>query len=98
MDCKKYIFESPQIPSGRRQTGYLNHSYADGGTLPYRVVAYERSGAPVSDRPYVTHLEITSNVTEFGTEFYRVAGHYDLTFTEAIEDALNRYKLETGGK
>jgi len=90
MDCKKYIFESPQIGEWKAPSG--------GGTLPYRVVAYERSGAPDSDRPYVTHLEITSNVTEFGTEFYRIAGHYDLTFTEAIEDALNRYKLETGGK
>ena len=90
MDCKKYIFESPQIGEWKAPSG--------GGTRPYRVVAYERSGAPDSDRPYVTHLEITSNVTEFGTEFYRIAGHYDLTFTEAIEDALNRYKLETGGK
>ena len=90
MDCKKYIFESPQIGEWKAPSG--------GGTLPYRVVAYERSGAPDSDRPYVTHLEITRNCAVFGTEFYRIAGHYDLTFTEAIEDALNRYKLETGGK
>ena len=87
------IFESPIIEGSA-------------GSNPFRIVAYERDSAPRQDRRYVTHIEVDPREGTNGEGInrmvgrYLISGNYDLTFDEAIEDAMARYeqKKKTGDK
>ena len=80
----EYIFVSPMIEASQ-------------GQLPCRVVGYKRTNHPFTNRPYVTHMEVFTEVDNDWNEthFYRHDGHYDLTFDEAIDDAMGRWKRES---
>jgi len=73
----EYIFVSPMIEGSSSQ-------------FPHRVVAYKRDNAFHPERAYVTHIEVDPRNSR-NVARYKISGHYDLTFEEAIEDAIERY-------
>ena len=78
-----YIFKSPMIPAEYSANGNEMQMAA-------RIVAYKRESGGYPERPYITHMEV------FPTDrpMYRTIGNYDLTFEEAIDDAMARYERE----
>ena len=82
-DETTYAFKSPWIFTSQ--------------LMEVRIVAYKRDSYPYPERAYVTHIEVDPSCVDSDLKNhgrYKIHGNYDLTFDEAIEDAIQRYKKE----
>mgnify|MGYP003627589221 FL=1 len=67
--------------------------------IAVRIVAYKRESYPYPKKAYVTHMEVDPSCVKGELKNhgrYKIHGNYDLTFDEAIEDAIQRYRKEKG--